>query len=348
MDWLNVIYYNNSVQSWLVAAGFVFFSFLLGWLISYFLKRWVIGRAGATEGKIDDLVAGVGNHLVWAIVFMAGLHCAFRSLVLDQWLTDMLWALFVVVWTVLGAVFVGRLVNGVFVHFMSRVKDDDGLVDRQLIPIIRSVVSITVWIIAGLFALANLGFNISSILAGLGIGGLALAMASKDLLSNLFGAFTILIQGPFRVGDAVKYQGFSGTIERLGLRSTEMRTYEGHLVTIPNSLATTSVVENVSKRHAFRVLFKLGLDYGTSVEKCNDAVEVIRKAIESVAGTRPDPLVHFVEFGESSLVFQILYYIEDQGKIMDIRHEVNSKILQGLDGIGLAPAIPAMAISTGS
>lgn len=346
MDWLNTIYFNNSVQSWLVALGLVAISFLLGWFVSYLLKRWVIRGAANTEGKIDDLIAGVGNRLVCLIVFLAGLHAAFRTLVLDKGLSDLLWAMFVLLWTILGAVFVERLINGFFIYYMSRVKDHDGLVDRQLIPIIRSVVSVTVWIIALLFALANLGFNISSILAGLGIGGLALAMASKDLLSNLFGAFTILIQGPFRVGDAVNYQGYSGTIERLGLRSTQMRTYEGHLVSIPNSLATTSVVENVSRRPSFRVLFKLGLDYGTSHENCDLAVAEIRKAIESVEGTMMEPSVHFLEFGQSSLVLQVLYYIEDQGRIMDIKHEVNRKILEGLAGISVELAIPAMNIHT--
>ncbi len=346
MDWLNTIYFSNSVQAWLVASGFVVASFLLGWVVSYLFKKWVVNKAAKTEGKIDDLLAGIGNKLVWMIIFLAGLHCAFRSLVLEKWLTDLLWALFVLLWTILGSMFVGRLVNGFFVHYMSGVKDQDGLVDRQLIPIIRSVVSVTVWIIAALFALANLGFNISSILAGLGIGGLALAMASKDLLSNLFGAFTILIQGPFRVGDAVNYQGYSGTIECLGLRSTKMRTYEGHLVTIPNSLATTSVVENVAKRPAFRVLFKLGLDYETSLEKCDMAVDEIRKAIESVDGTRSNPSIHFVEFGQSSLLLQVLYYIEDQGKILDIRHEVNRKIMAGLANNGIKIAIPAMTVHT--
>lgn len=345
MEWLNEIYWHNSVRAWLVAAGMTLGGLLLGWLLSALLKRWIIRGYDKTVGRFDDLLAGVGHRLVWWMIFLAGLHAASQALKLPAWLAEVLLDVFVVLWTVLGAVFVSRLTRGFIVHYLKRhAEQTDSLLDEQLVPIIRSVVGITVWLLAGLFALANLGFNIGSILAGLGIGGLALAMASKDLLSNVFGAFTILMQGPFRVGDAVNYQGHSGKIESLGLRATELRTYDGHLVTVPNALATTSVVENVSARPTFRVLFKLGLEYGTSPKQCDQAAELMKAAITSVEGTGAEPLVHFIEFGDSALVFQVLYHIEDTDRILDIRHQVNRGIHQALASGGLNIAFPTVTV----
>ncbi len=348
MEWLNTMFWNNPVRSYLVAAGMAAGALLVGWILSRLLRRWVIRGYEKTEGHLDDLIAGVGHRIVMVLVFLAGLHAAFRALTLPTWLDEMLWSVFVLAWTILGSVFVSRMLNGFIVHYVKRhAEEGDSQLDVQLVPIVRTVVSVGVWMVAGLFALANLGFNIGSILAGLGIGGLALAMGSKDLLSNVFGAFTILAQGPFRVGDAVTYQGHSGKIERLSLRATEIRTWDGHLVSVPNSLATTSVIVNISRRPTFRVLFKLGIEYGTSREKCDQAVELIKKAIEAEEGTRESPGVHFLEFGESALLYQVLYYIEDQDRILDIRHAVNRRILDSLEKAGIGLAFPTITVKQG-
>jgi MscS family membrane protein len=345
MDWLDETCWGNPVRGYLVAAGLILGGVLLGWLLSVLLRRWVIRGHEKTEGRFDDVIAGVGHRLVGLLVFLAGLYAAFRSLLLPEWIDHLGWAAFVVLWTALGALFVSRLANGLIIHYLKRqVERSSNLIDEQLVPIVRSLVGVLVWIIAGLFALANLGFNVGSILAGLGIGGLALAMASKDMLSNLFGAFTILVQGPFRVGDAVVYQGQSGTVERLGLRATEVRTYTGNLVTVPNALATTSVIENVSRRPSFRVLFNLRFEIQTPRERCEQAAAGIRQAIESVAGVAPGPLVHFVEFGDSALLYQVLYYITDQARLLDIRHEVNTGIHQALERAQVRLAFPTYTI----
>lgn len=345
MDWQSEIYWNNSLRAWLVAGALGLGGLLMGWLVAFLLKRWVIQGYRQTAGRLDDVLAGVGHRLVWWMVFLAGLHAGAQALKLPAWLSEVILDLFVILWTILGALFASRLLRGFIVHYLKRhAAQTDSLLDDQLVPIIHSVVSISVWLVAGLFALANMGFDIGSILAGLGLGGLALAMASKDLLSNVFGAFTILIQGPFRIGDAVNYQGHSGIVERLGLRATELRTYDGHLVTVPNALATTSVVENVSARPTFRVLFKLGLEYGTSPSQCDQAAQLIRGAIGQVEGTAAEPLVHFIEFGDSALIFQVLYHIEDVDHILDIRHQVNRGIHHALAKEGLAIAFPTFTV----
>jgi MscS family membrane protein len=339
MNLFEYTFWNNTVATYLIAVAIILAGWVVAGIVSKILKRFVISKAEDTESRVDDLIAGVGVKPIFWLVFLAGLHAGVNVIKIPEWLDQLIWPIFVVAWTVVCAAFLVRFLNGLFVHYIERFAADSELeLLGQVIRMIRSVVGIAVWIMAGLFIIGNLGFNVSSLLAGLGLGGLALAMASKDTLANLFVSFTILVNGPFKVGEAVKYQGHTGTVEEVGLRATKIRTYDGHLVSIPNSLAPTSVVENISRRPRLRVLFKLGLEYGTSNEKIDQAVELVKKAVEAEDGTAQDPLVHFVDFGESALDVQVIYYIEDSSRILDIKHSVNSRIKESLEKaeIGIA------------
>jgi MscS family membrane protein len=290
----------------------------------------------------------VGAGPVGLVIFLASVHLAVKLLALPAWAVQTCWTILVLAWSLVGAIFVARLINGVLVHYVRRyaVAKDDALI-RQMVQMLRSVVGVAVWLVAILFAIANLGFNVSSLLAGLGLGGLALAMASKDTLSNIFGAFTILINGPFRVGDVIKYQGHTGTVEQVSLRDTRIRTFEGHLVTVPNAMAPTSVVENISARPRFRVLFKLGLEYGTDSPHIDQAGELVKQAIASQEGVAEDVLVHFVDFAESAVEVQVIYYIEDMSRILDIRHAVNQQIKTSLDQAHIAFAFKTITVHNG-
>ncbi|MBN2495519.1 MAG: mechanosensitive ion channel family protein [Deltaproteobacteria bacterium] len=342
---LEIDFWGNSLKSYLLALLVAVCSLVVAWIASAVIRAKVIQGSGETKTRLDDLVAGVGSRVIFLLVFLAGLHAGIQVLVLADWLDRLVWAVFLVAWTLLGSLATTRLLNGLVIYYVKdHARKTESRMDDQLVPVLRSVIQVGVWVVAALFALSNLGFEIGSILAGLGLGGLALAMASKDLLANIFGAFTIFFQGPFRVGDSVEYQGHSGKIEQVGMRATRLRTWDGHLVTVPNSLATTSVVENVSARPSERVVFKLGLEYDTPAEQCDRAAELVRQAVTEQQGTREDPSVHFVEFGESALVFQVVYYIVDLDRIMEIRHAVNRRIKQLLELADIRTAFPTVTV----
>jgi MscS family membrane protein len=260
----------------------------------------------------------------------------------------MAWTFLVVAWSVVGAVALSRLLNGLALHYLRRyaVEKDDALY-RQLVRMFRSAIGVVIWAVAGLFIVSNLGFNVSSLLAGLGLGGLAVAMAAKDTLSNVFGSFTILVNGPFMVGEMVKYQGQEGTVEDIGLRDTRIRLFNGNLVSVPNSMAPTSVIENISRRPRFRVLFSIGLVYQTAADKLDRVVELVRQAVRAEAGTSEEVMVHFLEFGESALQVQVIYYIEDASRILDARHGVNKRIKDSLDRAGFDMAFRTVTVKQG-
>jgi len=345
MEWLDYSFFDNSVQDYLVFAGLVIGSWLLAWLVGWLLKRFVIGRAEKTGSRLDDLLEGVGVRPLSLIVFLAGLRVACGSLVLPKWLDKVLMTGFMVAWTMLGAVFVSRLLKGLLIHYIQRFaeKSEEALL-AQMVNMVRSAVGVVVWIVAGLFLVANLGFDVSSLLAGLGLGGLALAMASKDTLSNVFGSFTILVNGPYAVGELVTYMGHSGTVEVIGMRDTRIRRFDGNLVTVPNSLAPTSVIENISRRPSFRVLFKLGLVYDTPAEKIDRAIELVKQAVQAEEGTGEKILTHFIGFADSALEIQVIYYIEDTDRILDAQHGVNRRIRESFEKAGIEFAYPTVTV----
>jgi MscS family membrane protein len=172
-------------------------------------------------------------------------------------------------------------------------------------------------------------------------------MAAKDTLSNVFGSFTILVNGPFMAGEMVKYQGQEGTVEEIGMRDTRIRLFNGNLVSVPNSLATTSVIENISRRPRFRVLFRLGLVYETAAGQLDRVVELVQQAVRAEEGTSEEVKVHFLEFGESALQVQVIYFIEDSSRILDAQHGVNKRIKDLCHQTGVEMAFPTVTVKQG-
>jgi MscS family membrane protein len=348
MEFLDTVFWGNPVKSYLVAAGVIVGALIVASIAGRLLKTWVIRRAEKTGTRLDDLLAEVGSRPIYWMIVLAGLHAGIKTLVVPGWLAKMAWTFLVVAWSVVGAVALSRLLNGLALHYLRRyaVEKDDALY-RQLVRMFRSAIGVVIWAVAGLFIVSNLGFNVSSLLAGLGLGGLAVAMAAKDTLSNVFGSFTILVNGPFMVGEMVKYQGQEGTVEDIGLRDTRIRLFNGNLVSVPNSMAPTSVIENISRRPRFRVLFSIGLVYQTAADKLDRVVELVRQAVRAEAGTSEEVMVHFLEFGESALQVQVIYYIEDASRILDARHGVNKRIKDSLDRAGFDMAFRTVTVKQG-
>jgi len=341
MSVLDKIFWGNSVSTYLVAIGIAIGSWLLALIIVKVIKRQIIAGAKQTESGIDDLVASLGTRPIFWLLFLSGLYTAVQMISFTKWVQDRIWYVFVVAWGITGAVLLIRLINGLLSAYIERIDENEKQkLHSQVIRTSRSFVAAIIWSITGIFIISNLGFNVSSILAGLGLGGFAMALASKDTMSNIFGSLTILINGPFREGDSVIYQNHEGTVEEIGLRSTRIRTWKGHLVDVPNSMAPTSIIENISRRPTFRELFKLSLNYETSNEQFEKARKIITKIIEADERTTQKALVHFVEFGQSDVKLQIIYWIKDLSTILDSRHEINSKIKANLKQQGVEFAYP--------
>ena len=177
-------------------------------------------------------------------------------------------------------------------------------------------------------ALNNAGYDVGALLAGVGIGGIAMAMAAKDFVANIFGGITVFIDKPFRVGDRVKVSGIDGTVTEIGIRSTRIRTLQGRTVTIPNNQFTNTVVENVTAEPSRKVSVQLGLTYDATPEDIQKALDILKGIVDNHPHTEEDLTVWFSGFGDFSLNVNCTYYINKKGHWANTPSEINLSILE--------------------
>ncbi|MBL4652768.1 MAG: mechanosensitive ion channel family protein [Flavobacteriales bacterium] len=219
-----------------------------------------------------------------------------------------------------------------FMLLLTRKADKtDGKQDDQIIAFVREILRIVLIIITAFIILGNVfEIEMGPLLAGLGVGGLALALAAKESLENLLSSFTIFFDKPFVMGDFVKVGDVYGTVEKVGFRSTRLRTPEKSYVTIPNKKMIDAELDNLSLRTFRRVRQTIGLLYGTPSESIQAIVSDIQKLIDDHKNTNQDGLVRFTEFGASSLDIMVNYYVDtmDWSVYLDVKQEINYKIME--------------------
>jgi len=219
---------------------------------------------------------------------------------------------------------------------------------KTVFPVISKLVKVIIIIIA--FAAIAVEFNfkqLSSVIAGLGIGGAALALASQDLIKNFFGGFVILTDKSFSVGDWIRVDSFEGTVEELGLRSTKIRTVDKELVTVPNSRFADRELVNYSARENRRVNFTVGVVYNTPSEKLKNIIEKTKNMLDNHPMVKGNSaLVKFDKFNSSSLdiVVQYLTNTADYNEYMNIKDDINFKIIDIINDEGIRFAFPSMSV----
>ncbi|MBE51257.1 MAG: mechanosensitive ion channel protein MscS [Flavobacteriales bacterium] len=249
-----------------------------------------------------------------------------------------------------------RIIDFIGLIFIQKAQESENKMDDQLVPFAIEIVKFLAWIIAISIVLSNVfKIEIGAVIAGLGIGGIALAMASKESLENLLGSFTIFIDKPFTVGDLVTVGNITGVVEKVGFRSTRIRTFDKSLVTLPNKKMIDAELDNLGLRPIRRIKFSIGLTYNTSVDQIKKIVSDIQTMIDSHPNTTsPNPeetndergRVRFQEFGSSSLDILVLYYVNSPGwdDLINVRQEINYKIMEIVKENGSDFAFPSTTV----
>jgi len=233
-------------------------------------------------------------------------------------------------------------------HYLVRMAQrTESKLDDQLAPVIRKAMKATIGIIGFVWVVQLLGYSVSSLLAGLGIGGLAVALALQDTLGNFFGSIFILLDRPFTVGDWIKVGDVEGVVEDIGFRSTRIRTWPATLVSIPNKTVAGGAIDNWSKMPKRRVVQTVGVTYETSADEMERAVDAIRQIIEGDEGVDKEFIViRFTDFGDSSLNI-LLYYFTTATAFADhlaIKQRINLAIMRLLKTMGLSIAFPSTTV----
>ncbi len=250
-------------------------------------------------------------------------------------------AAFSVVWTLY------RLADLFAVWLTQRAQGTETKLDDQLVPLIRRALKILIVAMGTIFVLQNLDVDVTSLIAGFSLGGVAFALAAKDTISNLFGSATIFASRPFQIGDWVYIDGAEGVVESVGFRATRIRTFYNSLVSIPNNRVADAVVDNYGMRRYRRCKTMLGLTYDTTPEQMQAYVEGVRAIIKTNPATRKDVYeVHFYEFGASSLNILVYFFFEVPGWGDELRnrHNVFLDFLLLAQDIGVSFAFPTQTL----
>jgi MscS family membrane protein len=245
---------------------------------------------------------------------------------------------FVMTWTAI------RMVDLIVFWWEERLRRSEREDAIVLLRPARTAIRVTLIIAAVLFWLDNIGLKVSTLLAGLGVGGLAVALAAQDTLKNLLGSIMILLDKPYKVGQRIIAKGHDGIVEEIGLRSTRIRLLTGHQTAIPNEEMAKIDIENIGQRPHIRRKTNIGITYDTPPEKIEKAVELILKILENHEGMDPEfpPRAYFSEYNPYSLNILVLYWYHpaDYWEYMEFSQGVNLQIAREFQKEGIKFAFP--------
>ncbi|PIZ96119.1 MAG: mechanosensitive ion channel family protein [Candidatus Magasanikbacteria bacterium CG_4_10_14_0_2_um_filter_33_14] len=323
--------------------------FLASFFILKFIKVYIIAKltklAKKTTNDFDDVIIISIANIKSSFYLVVSLYIAFSYINLLDFLQKIVYLLFVLV-----LVFeVVRFLEGIINYFVKKkMKSIDGEQDREtrsVMKIITLFLRITIWSLALLMVLSNLGINITSLIASLGIGGIAVALALQNILSDLFSSFSILVDKPFMVGDYVQVGNDDGIVQKIGLKTTRIKTLLGEELVISNKELTTSRIQNFKKLQRRRVVNTWGVTYDTAKEKMEKITDIAKKIISSVDAVTFERC-HFSAFSGSSLDFEVVYYVEssEYGAYMDAKHEINMQVLEAFRKEKIEFAFPSQTV----
>ncbi len=337
-------YYGNTVAEW-VTAGAVILGTFIGIKVVYFVFSRVIRKlTEKTTTRLDDVLVDVVESPVVAAITVGGIWIGVRTLNLPESgvrLVDGA-SLFCIVMCITW-VFI-RVIDAVFAEVLAPLAEKtDTDLDDQLLPVARKGSKLIVWVLGTIVALNNAGYNVGAVLAGLGIGGLALAMAARDTVANVFGGVTVFADRPFAVNDRIRISGYEGFVREIGIRSTRIETMDGPYVIIPNARFSESAVENVSIAAGLRSECVVGLTYDTEAPMVQRAKDIVEKIIEDHAETKLWD-IGFESFGDFSLNIRAVYYVTGERRPLPVQSEVNMAVLEQFTAEGLDFAFPTQTL----
>lgn len=251
-----------------------------------------------------------------------------------------------VIYLVITVWIVIKFARSVIEFVINKYAEETGKEDtvRKFRPLI-AFISFTFYIIGILFILDNLGFQISTVIAGLGIGGIAIALAAQAILGDLFSYFVIYFDKPFELGDFIRVDDKAGTIERIGIKSTKIRSLSGELLILSNSNLTNSRVHNFKQMFRRRVVFTFGVVYQTKPEQLEEIPKIVKGIIDEYPNATFDRS-HFFRYGDFSLDFETVFFVEtnEYVKYMDIQQDINLKIYKEFEQRGIQFAYPTRTV----
>ncbi len=321
----NQVVFGNSLREYLIALLTFVFLLTIFKIIQLFVLQKLKQVTKKTNTDLDDMVITIVQTLPPPFYAFVAFYVALKLLVFPQTIQVMVDTILVVL-----IIFqIVRVVQIVLEYVLMKQFRGEDEISHSTLSLVKIILAVVLWIIGFLFILSNLGVNITSLVAGLGIGGIAVAFALQNILSDLFSSFAILFDKPFKEGDFVVVGDKKGTIKKIGIKTTRMKALDGEEIILSNQYLTSAQIQNYNPMEKRRVLFQIRVEYNTPISKIKKIPTILQKIIESADKTEFGR-AHFQALDVSALVFEVVYFVQeaDYNLYMDIQQSINLQIME--------------------
>ncbi len=342
-EWLfSETYLGSTIAQYLLFFAVVTVGAVAGRSLGFLYRKRIERKVEATETEIDDIIArSLGGPVALLGVVLAAL-VGRRVLTPTEPLSGVLNASIEIPVIVAVAWMAVRLTDGlVSAYVMEYAETTDSKLDDELVPIVSRITNIAIVTIAGVVMLDSFGYDVTAVIASLGIGGVAIAFASRKTMADIFGGTHILATKPFLVDDLVEIGDTTGTVEEIGLRTTRIRDFDGRLVTLPNSTIASARVKNVTSEPTRRIKTYIGLAYDTSAADVEGALDLAAETTAAVDGVDPEQTrALFWDYTDHGVEIRLDYHIDARERWMAVKDEVNRAVRAAFEEEGFEMAVP--------
>lgn len=335
-------FYGNEIKTWLISVAVAIGTLIALRLVEQVLIVRVHRLTRKTNTIVDDVVIGALRKTKLLYLFIVSVFMGSIWLSLPVEVRSVLWKVAVVATIIQAGIWISTALQ---IWLENYRKDETDGANRMTMNALSFLGRIALWAIVLLLILDNLGVDVTALVAGLGIGGIAIALAVQNVLSDLFASLSIVLDKPFIPGDFVVVGDMAGSVEHIGIKTTRIRSISGEQLIFSNTDLLGSRIRNFGRMRERRVVFSLGITYQTPAEKLEHVPDLIRAAIESQQSARFDRS-HFASYGDSALNFETVYYVEssDYATHMDILQSVNLTIYRSFAAEGIEFAYPTQTL----
>ncbi len=342
---LRTTFLGNPLWQYVASLIYIVLAFYVAKFLDWLTRVWLRRFTGKTKSAVDDQLLELLNGPVKVIAFVVFLHIGLSIFHWPPMAELWLHKAFVVI-LALSLTYMALKVTDVLVDvWRGRGAEVEKGMNEQLFIVIRKGIKAFLLLIAALLTMQNLGVNVTAAIASLSIGGLAIGLAAQDTLANLFGAVAIFADKPFRVGDRIKLDAVDGTVETIGMRSTRVRSLDGHLITIPNKTMGSATITNVTARPNIKTEMNLGLTYDTPTAKVQRASALLEEVYRAHPLTQ-DVWVGFNRFEASALNINVTHWWDgvDAKAHLAVMQELNLEIKRRFEAEGIEFAFPTQTV----
>ena len=344
MNWFERSVYGNSLADWLLAGGIAFVLALVLLAARQLIVRRLAAYARTTVTPLDDMLAAAMAGTRGLFLVVIALYAGMQFLDLPPKAAGLVTSITIVALLVQAALWMNHGIVAWLAGYLREKKQTDAA-GATTVSVLGFIARVAMWAVVILMILDNLGFNITALVASLGIGGIAVALAMQNILGDIFASLSIALDKPFVIGDFIIVDDVLGTVDYIGLKTTRLRSLSGEQIVFSNADLLKSRIRNYKRMFERRVVFAIGVVYQTAHAKLERIPALVRSIVEQQSRTRFDR-AHFKEYGDSALVFEVVYFVldPDYNIYMDIQQAINLAVFRRFQEEAIEFAYPTRTL----